>query len=200
MKTLNFSLVALILLTLLFFVPTSHATTIWDESVNGDLSNISSAPSDISVLISGSNIIVGSIGAFFTSDNTDIFNFTVPAGYVLSNVILETYDYGASYDYVPVTLFDGATSSDPIIEFMLLTEWGAGTDLLQFDSAPGAQSAGIYTMKFSSKQPVNSSGSSLYSVNLIVSPTPEPSTFFLFGIGIIGLAGSKLRRKKNHQM
>ena len=194
MKNFIQALGALFVSTTLFFASPSHAIVIWDESLDGDFSNNVVAPTDLLTLNLGSNLIVGSIGRSSSSDSKDVAMFTVPTGYVLSQVIFESYQHGVYYDYVPFSLHSGASTSDPMIEFILLTDWGAGTDLLQFDSRPGPQPAGIYTFKFGSiEQDTVVDERSLYSVNFNISPIPEPCTMLLVGSGILGVAG--LRRR-----
>jgi hypothetical protein len=143
---------------------------IWDESNDGDFSNIDATPTDLLMLSPGKiNEIHGSIGRFSSSDTADVVKFTVPAGYRLTHVILSAYDDIVYYDYVPFTLYNGLTADDSQIEFMLLNESGAGTDLLQFDSMPGPQPAGVYSFKFGSiQQNAVSDERSLYTVLLVV--------------------------------
>jgi hypothetical protein len=142
---------------------------IWDESENGDFSNVDETPTDLPTLSPGSNEIHGSIGRFSSSDTADVATFTVPAGYQLSQVILSSYDDIVYYDYVPFTLYNGSTVNDPQIESILLNENGAGTDLLQFDSMPGPQPAGVYTFKFSSiQQDAVTDERSLYTISLVI--------------------------------
>src|SRR5689334_3667287 len=66
------------------FVPTGAAAIIWDESINGDLSNNQSAPTSFT-LSSGVSSVVGSAGSL-TADNQDWLHFTIPAGLQLTGM------------------------------------------------------------------------------------------------------------------
>jgi hypothetical protein len=65
----------------------TKATVLWNESVNGDLSNVQSAP-NMFTLSSGVNAVIGSVG---TGDTQDWLTLTVPAGFQLSSVVLASY-------------------------------------------------------------------------------------------------------------
>jgi len=185
----------LVVVAILLFASTSRGTVIWDESVHGDLSNDDAAPTSLPSLVVGSNQVIGSIGVSWSDDDGDAAMFTVPAGFVLSQLILESYSCGTHYDYVPFSLHPGTSASGPTIEFILLTDWGSGTDLLQFDSAPGPQPAGVYTFHFDFiQQSGGPDERSLYSVALNLAPVPEPSSMVLLSIGLAGLAKSRIRR------
>jgi len=195
MKNFDKALIVLPISIALLWVSPSHASTLWDESIDGDLSNDELAPTDLPALDLGSNLIFGSIGLSSSSDDGDTARFTVPTGWILSQVVLETYQDGAYYDYVPFSLYRGASTSDPLVESILLSESSAGTDLLQFDSAPGPQPAGDYAFEFGSIHQANSEDErSLYSIRLNI--IPEPSTMLLFAVGLAGVAGMRCGRKK----
>ena len=60
---------------------------VYDESVDGDLSNNNTTPSSIT-FVAGNNRIVTEQ----SSDNTDYFTFEVPEGYELSEIIVDDFD------------------------------------------------------------------------------------------------------------
>jgi hypothetical protein len=194
----NLCLLVILLTATVVIVPLSHAVTIWDESFNGDLSNNPNNPTDIGTLNPGSNQIIGTLNGWFPEK--DVAKFVVPDGYLLSQFILATYDYGRYYDYSPVALNPGSiVNYSTKIEFILLTDFNAGTDLLQFDSAPGPQPAGVYTFYIGQKESDSSDETSLYSMVLNVtpsSPVPEPATIILLSSCLLGLPGFR-RKIKN---
>jgi hypothetical protein len=52
------------------------------------------------------------------------------------------------------------------------------------------------SLMFSAVGTSDSFGGYLDNVSLTASPVPEPATMLLFGVGLAGLAGTQLRRKK----
>ena len=71
----------------LFIVSTVRATTLYDESVSGDLSNSQSSPTALNLSV-GTNTINGVVGA---TDQQDWVALTVPAGQQMSSLFLASY-------------------------------------------------------------------------------------------------------------
>jgi hypothetical protein len=65
----------------------SHAGVVWNEGVNGDLSNNQGAPTSVG-LVAGANSVIGVSGI---GDTQDWLTFTVPAGMQLSSLVLVSY-------------------------------------------------------------------------------------------------------------
>jgi hypothetical protein len=65
----------------------ARAATLWNESINGDLSNNQAAPNAFT-LGNGVNSVIGTVGA---ADSQDWIALTVPAGFNLSSVVLTAY-------------------------------------------------------------------------------------------------------------
>src|SRR5687767_8149237 len=58
----------------------AHAIVIYNESINGDFSNVGTTPTVVTGLVSGSNELYGSTGNLGAGGDRDYFTFTVPAG------------------------------------------------------------------------------------------------------------------------
>src|SRR5215813_11051116 len=66
----------------------SAAVVLWNEAVNGDLSNAQGAPTAL-VLATGTNSIVGTVDG--DTDLQDFVSLTVPAGKTLNSITLTSY-------------------------------------------------------------------------------------------------------------
>lgn len=66
------------------------AVTLWDESINGDLSGNQAAPTALTLAL-GTNAVIGSLRTSSSTDNQDWIALTVPAGMQLGAVVLKSY-------------------------------------------------------------------------------------------------------------
>ena len=122
---------------------TAHAALLWDESINGDFSNVAPTPTNLSVLSAGDFEVLGSVHA--QSDPYDAFSFDIPSGDTLSAFFVREID--TTFNDSPVSLRRGATGTDAVVEFGLFpfSFSAPGLDLLQIGSQPGPQPPGTYT-------------------------------------------------------
>jgi hypothetical protein len=70
------------------FARPSSAATLWDESSNGDLSNLQGTPTPLA-LSQGVDSIIGTVNG--TSDSQDFVSFVVPVGLFLNSITLSSY-------------------------------------------------------------------------------------------------------------
>src|SRR5437867_928488 len=80
------------LFALLAWNTSGQGTLLWDESVNGPLSNSPDSPTSLSPLQPGTNTLVASVqatpnGAGWGVDD-DIFTFSVPSGWQVTSIQL----------------------------------------------------------------------------------------------------------------
>ncbi|HEV8541773.1 MAG TPA: hypothetical protein VGR78_05225 [Verrucomicrobiae bacterium] len=182
----------------------------WNESGNGDLSNSQSAPNPFT-LGSGANSVVGTVDG--TTDSQDWIALTIPSGFQLSSIILQTYSSadsqgftgfqsGSSFVGNPETT---ASAYSGFTHFGTGAQNGAlapvnlvGADLLPImadpANAPGAQGftppLGAGTYSFLIQQ---LGGSTSYQFDYGVTPVPEPATEGVIA-GIV-CAGFFLKRR-----
>ncbi len=78
---------ALVVAAIVLPAARTNAIVLWNESVNGDLSNTQTAP-NMFTLSSGVNAVIGSVG---TGDTQDWLTLTVPVGFQLPSVVLASY-------------------------------------------------------------------------------------------------------------
>src|SRR5215471_1731542 len=73
------------------------AATLWDESTNGDLSNVRTAPTNLPLSV-GSNTITGTVVA----GDIDFFTVTVPASAFFSSLTLITFTSADDLDFLAI--------------------------------------------------------------------------------------------------
>ena len=66
----------------------SAAATIWDEGLNGDLSNLQGTPTALA-LTQGNHSIIGTVNG--ATDTRDFVALTVPVGQTLNSIMLSSY-------------------------------------------------------------------------------------------------------------
>jgi hypothetical protein len=189
-----------IALVALLTVAPSQAAVIWDESTNGDLSNVQGTPTKLALAL-GTNSIKGSVAG--TSDVRDWVTLTVPAGRQLKQIILAAY---TSTDAQGFTGFDAAATFagdtfDPA-SYTGYAHYGTGatnptipTNLIGVDILPimadptaAAGSKGFTTplgpgdYAFLIQQ---LGASTAYQFDYVV--VPEPSAMMLLGLGCAAL-------------
>jgi hypothetical protein len=190
-------------------VARTNALVLWNESVNGDLSNTQASP-NMFTLSSGVNAVIGSVG---TGDTQDWLTLTVPTGFELSSIILASYQssdvqgftgFGAgpalagsavsAGSYIGYAHFGTAAGNGSLPVANLV-----GADILSIMANPladpGSQGftdplqAGSYAFLIQQLGAATS-----YEFDYDVTPTPEPGT-----LALTGLAGGILflyRRRK----
>ncbi len=83
----------LICLALSVVSPSVHADVVWDEGIQGDLSNFESAPTDV-LLVVGENEFIGTVGGTSNPNNGDGFDsflFVVNALESVDSIIIDDY-------------------------------------------------------------------------------------------------------------
>jgi hypothetical protein len=197
----------------------AHATD-YDEVVQGDLSNDPAAPTSIGALAPGVNRISGTTipGGTFDVDthsysdlDNDYVTFTVPAGDVLSHLVLGSDAIIQPSDRLFLGIAQGAavsvdpsfTSAAGLLGWTLVGAPMAGSDLLPGlgSSAPpdfpavggatgftGPLAAGQYTLWI-----LDGDSPVAYDFRLDVTAVPEPSNWAILLAGL-ALTGLTLRR------
>jgi hypothetical protein len=204
--------IAALTLVLLFSCP-AIAGTVWDESVNGDLSNNPLAPTSL-IFAPGSNDVIGSAGGApgpgaLAPFDQDFFTFTIPAGNKLLSLTAVTVKFSDPTDMfafigiqnglqithsVSPPSFGGdasgllgwlhvATSNQ---HANILPAMGVGGD--KATGFLGPLPAGQYSVWVQDDLPLS------YDFSFQVG-VPEPSTWVTMFLGFVGL-GLAARRKR----
>jgi hypothetical protein len=175
---LKWFLVAVLFL-LVSFAAMGQGTIMWNEGVNGPLSNITNSPSALSPLVGGSNSIIGSITRAGGNLQMDYFTFLVPANiavqamWLSSDSAVQVYDGNAGY-------VNGST-------YGILTSGGiSGSNVL-----PPGQHWMAALFNGGIAETVN------YRIDFVTT-VPEPSAWFL---SFVGMAVFYLlrRRKRGYE-
>jgi hypothetical protein len=177
---------------------TNAQVVLWNEAVNGDLSNTQGAP-NMFTLSSGVNEVIGTVG---TGDTQDWLTLTVPAGLQLSAVVLASYsstDMQGFTGFAAGTTFAGSVNSPG--SYLGYSHFGTGAgngslpvanlvgaDLLPIMQNPLADpgalgftdplQAGSYSFLIQQLGAATS-----YQFNYTVTATPEPGTA---AVGLVG--------------
>ncbi len=182
------------------------ADVIYNESVSGDLSNAGLAPTVLTVS-PGSNELFGTTGK---SDagvvDRDYFWFTVPAGSVLSSLVLTPGTQtlgplGASFIGIEagpqVTVSTSATDATGLLGWVHYDTSDIGKNIL-----PLMGSSGLGATAFTPPLPTGtysfwvqeaSVGTVNYGFDFVTTPTPEPKCWTLLLTGLILLGTCRIR-------
>lgn len=182
------------------------AAVIHDEAFQGDLSNLSGAPTSVGTLAAGTSTVSGRLANNFengTEDAVDVFSFVVAAGTQLSAITLN-FNQTLYFAGANVSLFAGPTSSAPSLALGALNTQSSGlaNGGSLFTAATlgtiGPLGAGTYTFDLSG--PGTSAGLNSYSFNLTVQPTaqpaPEPTSAALVAASLLALGAARSRRAR----
>lgn len=189
------------------------ATTVWDESVNGDLSNNPLAPTTLT-LAPGSNDVVGQAGGppgpgALAPFDQDFFTFTIPAGYELRSLTAVSVDLFTPGDmFAFIGIQNGAQithsvsppsfggNASGLLGWLHVQSSDQGANILPAMGAAGDGAtgftgplpAGQYSVWVQDDLPFSYD----YSFQVGV---PEPSTWVTMFVGFVGL-GLTARRKR----
>lgn len=176
----------------LFATQSAAAAPIWNEGVDGDLSNDRLNPTALTLAV-GSNTITGSV----TAGERDYFRFNVPTGYSVTQLVLSAYSpsnlgFLAVQSGTQITVDPGLPSATPLLGYVH-TGPQVGTDILDDLGAsnllaPPAQGfvpplgPGDYSFWMQQTSAIVTS----YTFDVVV--VPEPSAAPLLGLGLAALA------------
>lgn len=188
-------------------LPAAQAATVWDESVDGDLSNLGTSPSAVT-LVPGANIVQGQTGRLSGVVDRDYFSFTLPTGWQLDTLTLlpgTTFASESDAGFIAVqagpqvTVNPTGGSPAGLLGWLHYSQNDIDTDIL------GLMGIGFGASGFASPLPAGtysfwvqntSTGVSAYHLDFGVSVVPEPPVLALMAAGLAGLAARRGLRSR----
>ncbi len=184
--------------------PSAWATTVYDEGVSGDLSGSGASPSFVT-MAAGSNVVIGSTGRVNGAVDRDYFSFTVPVGLVLSAItpltgtgVIGSLSFLGLQAGTQVTAPTGGPATALLgwhhyaladIGVNMLPGVGAGAGAIGFT---GPLPAGNYSVWIQE----TGVGTVPYLMEFsLTAAVPEPASRLGLLLGLVGLAGLRLRAR-----
>jgi len=182
---------------LLLVASSAQATTLYNESVNPDLSNNQAAPTPLTLSL-GTNSIIGSVG---TGDLQDWVALTVPAGDKLMSLVLASYQSTDAQGFMGVqagsSFVGNPFTAGPYLGYVHFgtgaTNNGPPTNLVGADLLPLMGNTTIAAGSHGFTPPLGSDtytfliqqlGSpTAYRFDFNVAAVPEPATWGLLALG-----------------
>ncbi|MCP9440757.1 MAG: VPLPA-CTERM sorting domain-containing protein [Nitrospira sp.] len=165
-----------------------QAATVYDEAVQGDLSNNHVSPTSVSLGV-GQNLISGST-VHTPSLDRDFFTITIGAGHTLDAIVLSSYTNTDDLSFFGMTTgsaFTGLGFSD-VSSWALIGTHLIGNDLLTILTG-GPLGPGAYSFWLQETE-----GITTYTLDYQVSAVPLPAALPLFLSGLLGLGAMARRR------
>ena len=177
----------------------AQAATAWDESVSGDLANVGTGPTAVTLGL-GANIITGTTGRSAAGVvDRDYFVFTLPTGWRLDSVTMlpgTTFLGPSGLSFIgvqagtQVTVNPTGGSAAGLLGWWHYKQTDMGTDILpSIGLGPGASGfvgslpAGSYAFWIQE----TATGTAAYNFDFGVSAVPEAPTALLLMAGLAGL-------------
>jgi hypothetical protein len=172
----------------------AQAAVVWNESVSGDLSNDGQAPTSLGALAPGSNVVLGSAGLNGQNLDRDFFSFNVPTGAILRSIMVQpnTTVFG-NFSFLGIAAAPQISEIN-LLSFLHYGPGDVGTDILPALTASGTLPSGVYSVWVQ-----DTGGPVVYGFDFVLqqaSPVPLPGAAALFALGLAGLGGVSLRRRR----
>lgn len=152
--------------------------TVWDEAIDGDLSNDELNPTPVALGL-GHNVVTGTIGGAVPGEAFDAFTITIGLGQALQSVVLDAYvptggNTSSGFNIIRGTSWDGNLGNTNVVgSASSMTVGNVGADLLSIAPFPGPLGADDYVVALR-----EGTAGQQYSLNFTVVPEPSPLLYF----------------------
>ena len=185
----NFLLAAMVLGSGLFVCQNTMADVIWDESIDGDLSNFETSPTQITVVV-GENDILGIIGGTSDpnfGDGFDVFSFAIGANQTMNSLIVNQYITAGGNTSTGINIF---AADGTFLGSRAMTTADIGQDLLALSGA-GPLTEGSY---YISMREFTAPGQQYsFTANVSTSAIPEHRFSFIVSFALCSLLSIRKR-------
>jgi hypothetical protein len=177
--------------------PLAQADTVWDESVNDDLSSDGLFPTGLTLFV-GSNVLHGMTGNSGNGVDRDYFSFTLSPGTALTALTLlpdTNVSGGASFLAIQagpqVTVTPEGGGADALLAFSHYGNDRIGQNLLLLLGQPAGLPSGTYSFWVQ-----ETGGPATYGLDFQVSAVPVPAAAWLLASAVAGLTALRNRRRR----
>jgi hypothetical protein len=181
---------------------------IYNEAVDGDLSNSGLAPTAVGPLTVGSNEVLGTTGSDTSGVDRDYFTMTVPTGFALTSIIVlpGTTSGGGGLSFIglqegpQVTVATDASSAAGLLGWWHYSPGDINHDILPSMAIPADGSSGFTPPlgpgQYSFWIQELSAGVFPYGFDFELSSVPEPASFVTMLCGLAIVVPVILRRSR----
>lgn len=176
----------------------AQAATVWDEAVAGDLANLGTSPTALTLGL-GANTVRGTTGRISGVVDRDYFSFTLPEGWQLDTLTVlpgSTFLGASGLSFIAVqagpqvTVNPTGGSATGLLGWTHYSENDIGVDILQvMGFGPGASgfSGSLPAGSYSFWIQETGTGTAAYHLEFGVSAVPEPAAALLLLGGLAAL-------------
>jgi len=146
--------------------PTPTSYTIWNENINGPLSNSAGSPTVVT-LNNGNGLVIASVAG-----NSDYFTFTVGNNQILNKIFLRSYSSSDNVAWLGIQSGSAWTAGNN--SGLMLAQQHFGPENINQEILVGASSynSGNYTVRV---QQLGSNTNYTLEFQVLVAPTPTPT-------------------------